>query len=365
MLRLLSDKAWRLAVVLLTLYLLLRLVERIALVVFALMAALLVTALLQPAVSRLDRLGLPHSLAAITVFVLGVGVIAVAVWFVVGQVSANASAVAGHLHNAVSQIRSWLSSGPLHLSDHQLDVAISDLEAAVSRNRAQLASGAISTAGSVARLLAGALLTLFTTFFLLRDGERIWRWLVRLFPATLRDRTDVAGPLAWSAVVGFVRGVVLVALVDAVTMTAVLYILGVPLAVPLGVLIFLGAFVPLVGLAVTGGMAVLVALVSNGPGTALVVLIALVAAVQVEGHLLQPLIMSRAVRLHPLAIVMSVAVGALVAGIGGALLAVPLVAALNTVARHVNPTAPIPIPRPSSPLPEAPPDGRAAETKRR
>jgi putative heme transporter len=336
MLRLLSDKAWRLAAVLLTLYLLLRLLEKIDVVVFAVVAALLLTALLQPAVSRLRRRGMPHSLAAVIVFVLGVSLIAVAIWFVVGQVSANASAVAGHLGNAAFQIRRWLSAGPLHLSDRQLDALIGYLEAAVGRNRTQLASGAISTASSLAHVLAGALLALFTTFFLLRDGERIWGWVLRLFPAQVRDRLDRAGLLAWHAVTGFVRGTVTVALGDALTMTVVLSVLRVPLAVPLGVLIFLGAFVPLVGLAVTGGMAVLVALVSRGPGTALLVLVAIVVAVQLEGHLLQPLIMSRAVRLHPLAIVLSVATGTVVAGIGGALLAVPLMAVLNTLPQSIT-----------------------------
>jgi putative heme transporter len=357
MLRLLSDKAWRVGAVLLALYLLLLVLERIAVVVFAVLAALLVTALLQPAVSRLRRLGIAHSLAAIMVFVLGVSVIALAVWFVVGQMSSNASAVAGHLHNAASQIRHWLAFGPLHLNGRGLDLTISDLETAVSRNRAQIASGAVSTAGSLAKVLAGALLSVLTAFFLLRDGEAIWRWLVGLFPPDLRCRIERAGHLAWPAVVGFVRGIVVIALADAVTMTVVLSGLRVPLAVPLGVLIFLGAFIPLVGLAVTGCMAVLVALVSQGPGTALVVLIALCAAVQIEGHLLQPLVMSRAVRLHPLAIVLSVATATLLAGIGGALLAVPLVAVINAVARSGTPAPEMSSRRPSETTVAAGPSG--------
>jgi predicted PurR-regulated permease PerM len=336
MLQVLSDRAWRLGVVLLMLYVLLRLLERITVVVFAVIAALLITALLRPAVSRLRGIGLRHSAAAILVFVLGIAGVAAAGWFVVGEVSSNAAVVAGHVSEAVLRIRQWLSSGPLHLSNGQLNALITDVESAFRSNRAVLASGALSTATSVTKVLAGVLLTLFTTFFLLRDGERIWLWIVRLFPARFRGQADAMGLLAWRSLGGYVRGIVVVALADALTMTVVLSILRVPLAVPLGVLIFLGAFIPLVGLTVTGSVAVLVSLVSRGPGTALIVLVAMILAVQVEGHVLQPLILSRAVRLHPLAIVLCVATGALMAGIGGALVAVPLLAVLNNVVRNIR-----------------------------
>jgi predicted PurR-regulated permease PerM len=162
---------------------------------------------------------------------------------------------------------------------------------------------------------------------------------VRLFPARTRIHVNVSGGLGWQTLSGYVRGIVIVALVDAISVTVVLLVVRVPLAVPLGVLVFIGAFVPLVGLTVAGTLCVLVTLLAHGFGAALIVLAAIVFLVQAEGHLLHPLVMSRAVRLHPLAVILAVTAGTLLAGIEGAIIAVPLVAVINSVGGYLRAVA--------------------------
>ncbi|KJY46402.1 membrane protein, partial [Streptomyces sp. NRRL S-444] len=185
-------------------------------------------------------------------------------------------------------------------------------------------------------VLTGILLAMFSTLFLLYDGKRIWTWVQGLVPAAARPGVAGAGPRAWRTLTAYVRGTVLVALIDAIFIGLGIYFLKVPMAVPLAVFIFLFAFIPLVGAVVSGALAVVVALVTQGPWTALMVLAVVLAVQQIEGHVLQPFILGRAVRVHPLAVVLSVAAGGMVAGIGGAVVAVPLVAVTNTVVVYLR-----------------------------
>ena len=201
--------------------------------------------------------------------------------------------------------------------------------------RDTLASGALSTAGTVVEVLASGFLVLFATFFFLRDGGRIWRFLVGLLPTAARAPIARAGQQSWLTLVAYVKATVLVAFIDAVGIGLALLILRVPFALPLAALVFLSSFVPIVGATVSGAVAVLVALVTRGPLVALVVLIAVVLVQQLEGHVLQPLIMGRAVAIHPLAVIVAIATGVVLAGIIGALVAVPVVAVLNTGIRHL------------------------------
>jgi predicted PurR-regulated permease PerM len=184
-------------------------------------------------------------------------------------------------------------------------------------------------------VLAGFFIVLFSTYFFLADGERIWAWLVRLAPRAARERVDASGRVAWVSLTQFVRATVLVALADAVGIMAVAWFLDVPFVVAIGVLVFLGAFVPMIGATVAGSVAILVALVDQGPVTALLMLAGVVFVQQVEGHILQPFLMGRFVSLHPLGVIVAIGCGVLVAGIAGALIAVPLAAAGNAVAQHL------------------------------
>ena len=200
-------------------------------------------------------------------------------------------------------------------------------------NQAKLTSGALSTAATVTEIVTGALLVLFTLIFFLHGGRNIWAFVTRIFPATVRNRVADAGVAGFHSLIGYVRATFLVALVDAVGIGAGLAIMGVPLALPLASLVFLGAFIPLVGAVLTGFLAVVVALLTKGFIYALITLGLIIAVQQVEAHVLQPLVMGRAVSIHPLAVVLGIAGGGVLAGIVGALLAVPTIAFLNSAVR--------------------------------
>ncbi|MGB0963072.1 MAG: AI-2E family transporter, partial [Mycobacterium sp.] len=191
----------------------------------------------------------------------------------------------------------------------------------------------LSTAGTVTEIVTGALLVLFTLIFLLQGGRNIFSFVTQIFPVTVRDRVRDAGRAGFRSLIGYVRATFLVAFVDAVGIGVGLAIMGVPLALPLASLVFMGAFVPLVGAVVAGFVAVVVALLAKGWIYGLIALGLIIAVQQLEGHVLQPLVMGRAVSIHPLAIVLAIAGGAVLAGIPGALLAVPALAFLNSAMR--------------------------------
>ena len=188
---------------------------------------------------------------------------------------------------------------------------------------------------AVGHVVAGFFIVLFATYFFLADGGRIWAWLVRLAPRAAREHVDGSGRVAWISLTQFVRATVLVALADAIGVMIVAAILGVPFVLAIGVLVFLGAFIPMVGATVAGTVAILVALVDQGPITALLMLGGVILVQQIEGHILQPFLMGRFVSVHPLGVIVAIGCGVLVAGIAGALIAVPLVAAGNAVVNHL------------------------------
>jgi predicted PurR-regulated permease PerM len=184
-------------------------------------------------------------------------------------------------------------------------------------------------------MLTATLLTLFLLIFFLHDGNKIWTFVIRAVPTDVRDRVDVAGRRGFASLVSYVRATAAVAVVDAVGIGIGLAVVQVPLAAPLAALVFLAAFIPIVGAVVAGTVAVLVALVANGFVPALIVLGIVIAVMQLESHVLQPLLLGRAVRLHPIAVVLSIATGVIVGGIAGGLLAVPLLAVLNSGIRSL------------------------------
>ncbi len=188
---------------------------------------------------------------------------------------------------------------------------------------------------AVGHVLAGFFIILFSTYFFLADGDRIWAWMVRLAPRAAREHVDSSGRVAWISLTQFVRATVIVAAVDAIGIMIVAAILGVPFVLAIGVLVFLGAFVPMVGATIAGTVAILVALVDQGPITALLMLGGVILVQQIEGHILQPFLMGRWVSVHPLGVIVAIGCGVLVAGIAGALVAVPLAAAVNAVVQHL------------------------------
>jgi putative heme transporter len=332
--RLAAAWSWRLLLIGTVLWFVLGLLVRLRLVAFALVGALFLTALLFPLVRRLRVAGAPRVLSAVTAFVGGLLVVGFVLWFVGEQFAGSFEELRERTLDGVDEIRTWATTGPLALEDTQIQQTIDDLRNSLQTNRESLAAGALSTATIAAELLGGAVLALVATFFFLLDGDRMWEWLVRLFPARSQYDLAAAGRRAWTTLTAYVRGTMIVAAFDAVLIGLGTALLGVPLAVPIAILTFLGAFVPIVGATVTGIVAVLVALVTNGLAAALVLLAVVVAVQQLEGHVLQPLVLGRAVRVHPLAIILAVTAGGVIAGIGGAVVAVPIVAVVKSVVAY-------------------------------
>jgi predicted PurR-regulated permease PerM len=334
-LRIAGAWAWRLVGIALVLYGLIVLIGVLRIVVIPIVIALLLSALLQPAAAFLRRRGLNRSLAAAVVLVAGLVIVVGGLGVIVQTFISQLIDLSTQVQAAFTEIQTWMSTGPLHLSPTQLSSTVASLEKQLSANKGALASGALTTAATVGEVVAGIFLTLLTLFFFLRDGAQIWEFLCRLLPSAARVPVTRAGRYSFVTLVSYVRATVLVAFVDAVGIGVGLAILRVPLALPLAALVFLSAFIPVIGATLSGVVAVLVALVTEGPVRALIVLAIVIAVQQLEGHVLQPLIMGRAVALHPLAIILAIATGVVAAGIIGGLVAVPLLAVVNTAIRYL------------------------------
>ncbi|MBZ9642920.1 AI-2E family transporter [Streptomyces sp. PSKA30] len=334
--RVAAEAGWRLLVLAGTLWVLMRVISAVQLLVLAFVASLLITALLQPTVARLRRYGVPRGPATVLTAILGFVVMGLIGWFVTWQVMENIDNVSDQIQDGIDDLRRWLLDSPFHVTDKQINDIAENLREAVGANTEQITSAGLEGVTVVVEALTGILLAVFSTLFLLYDGPRIWQWTLKLVPAAARPGVAGAGPRAWRTLTAYVRGTVVVALIDAIFIGLGIYFLDVPMAVPLAVFIFLGAFVPLVGAVVSGALAVVVALVTQGVFTAVMTLAVVLAVQQIEGHILQPFILGRAVRVHPLAVVLSVTAGGLVAGIGGAVVAVPLVAVTNTVVGYLR-----------------------------
>ncbi|WP_254708608.1 AI-2E family transporter [Streptomyces lunaelactis] len=334
--RVAAEAGWRLLVLAGTLWVLMRVISAVQLVVLAFVAALLVTAMLQPTVARLKRLGLPRGLATAVTAIAGFVIMGLVGWFVVWQVMDNLDNLSDRVRDGIEELKRWLLDSPFHVTESQINDIAKNLSDTIGTNTEEITSAGLQGVTVMVELLTGILLAMFSTLFLLYDGKRIWHWVLKLVPAQAREGVAGAGPRAWRTLTAYVRGTVIVALIDAIFIGLGIYFLDVPMAVPLAVFIFLFAFIPLVGAVISGALAVVVALVTQGVFTALMVLIVVLAVQQLEGHVLQPFILGRAVRVHPLAVVLAVAAGGLTAGIGGAVVAVPLVAVTNTVVGYLR-----------------------------
>ncbi|GAA2719780.1 AI-2E family transporter [Streptomyces luteosporeus] len=334
--RVAAEVAWRLLILAGTLYVLMRVISAVRLVVLAFVAGLLITALLQPTVGALKRRGVPRGLATAMTFVSGFVVMGLVGWFVAWQVTENLDDLSQQVQHGITELKRWLLNSPFHVTQDQINNIADKLSEAIGTNTKDITSAGIEGVQVIIEVLTGILLAMFSTLFLLYDGPRIWQWLLKLVPAAAREGVAGAGPRAWTTLTAYVRGTVIVALIDAIFIGIGLFFLNVPMAVPLAVFIFLFAFIPLVGAVVSGALAVVVALVTRDVFTAMMVLVVVLAVQQIEGHVLQPFILGRAVRVHPLAVVLAVAAGSMIAGIGGAVVAVPLVAVTNTVVGYLR-----------------------------
>lgn len=331
--RKLAAWSWRLLVILAAIAALLWLLERLKVIVVPVALAVILTALLVPAVDWLDRRGAPRGGAVALVLLSAFAVFGGIMTFVVSQFISGLPDLTEQVTRSIDNATRWLIEGPAHLSREQIDKAGDTAVKALRDNQEKLTSGALSTAATLTEIVTGALLTLFTLIFLLYGGRQIYDYLTRIVPGHTRERVRDSGRAGFGSLIGYVRATFLVALVDAIGIGTGLAIMGVPLALPLASLVFLGAFVPLVGAVLTGFLAVVVALLAKGFVSALITLGLIIAVQQLEAHVLQPVVMGRAVSIHPLAIVLAIATGAVLAGIIGALLSVPVLAFLNSAIR--------------------------------
>jgi predicted PurR-regulated permease PerM len=326
--------SWRLLIILGALIALLWVVTHLEVIVVPVLLAIMLTAMLLPVVDLLDRRGMPRGAAVFVVLLSGFVVVGGILTFVVSQFIEGAPALVDQVARSITNARQWLTTGVFsHFSSDQINNATGAAIDALKNNQAKLTSGALSTAGTITEIVTGALLVFFTLIFLLHGGRNIFAYVTKIFPTTVRDRVRDAGRAGFHSLIGYVRATFLVALVDAIGIGTGLAIMGIPLALPLASLVFLGAFIPLIGAVIAGGLAVIVALIAKGWVFALITLGLILVVQQLESHILQPLVMGRAVSIHPLAVVLAIAAGAVLAGIIGALLAVPTVAFLNSAAR--------------------------------
>ena len=327
--------SWRFLVIVAAMYVVGTVVARFSMITISLVVALLFAALAAPLVDVLQRGGLKRQLASILTVALGLTTVALLLTFVGQQIAQGFSDLSEQVVDGLGEIRTWLREGPLQASDSQISDFIAEAQAAITSSNEQIVTRVTEVGATLTHIVAGFFIVLFATYFFLADGGRIWAWVVRLFPRAARTRTDSSGRAAWYSLTKFVRATVLVALVDAVGIMLVAYVLNVPFAFAIGVLVFISAFIPIVGATLSGAVAVLVALVAQGPVVALLMLLGVVVVQQIESNVLQPFLMGRFVAVHPLGVLVAIACGILLAGIAGALLAVPLVAAVNAVAHHL------------------------------
>jgi putative heme transporter len=328
---------WRFLVIVAAGYVVFTAVGFFAVVVLPVVVALLITALVSPVVDGLHRLGLPRGLASILVVLSGIAFVAALLTFAGQQVANGANDLADQTVKGLDEVKHWLKTGPLHASDSQINDYISRAQKAItpSTDGGSILGRVTEVGTALGHVLAAFFIVLFSTYFFLADGERIWAWMVRLAPRAGRRHVDSSGRVAWISLTQFVRATVIVAATDAIGIMTVAAILGVPFVLAIGVLVFLGAFIPMVGATVAGTVAILVALVDQGPITALFMLGGVIIVQQIEGHVLQPFLMGRWVSVHPLGVIIAIGCGVLVAGIPGALVAVPLAAAVNAVVQHL------------------------------
>lgn len=331
-LRISAAYAWRFLLVVAAIGVFVWLVMVLKLLVIPLMVGILITALLWPGFAWMLRRGFPRWLAIVIALISTVAIVGGLLTLVIWQVRLEYPKVAASTGTAIEQFKDFLRDGPLHLTDTQIADYVEQGIALLNEQANALWSGALAIGATVGHVVTGALLSIFILICLLADGGGIWRWTVTLFPRDARRAVDGAARNGWKTIVNYARTQLFVATIDAVGIGLGAFLLGVPLALPVAVLVFLGSFVPIVGAVVTGSIAVFLALVYNGPWIALWMLVVVLGVQQVEGHILQPVMMGSAVKVHPLAVVLAVAGGAMIAGIPGALFAVPLAAFINVAA---------------------------------
>lgn len=323
--------SWRLIVIALAFAGVLWLIIQVRILVIPLLIAILLTALLSPIVHWFGRMGAPRWMGVISALAAFALSLYILIWLIVTQLRAGFGDFAYRSREVWGEILTWVETLPIDLPAEQLDQIYAQAMSVIQGHQDEIWSGALGIATTAGQVVAGTLLTLFSLIFMLIDGERIWLWVLGFLPKKAHTPLYAAGRAGWVSVGQYVRVQIFVAFVDAVGIGIGAVLLGVPLAIPIAIIVFLGSFIPFLGAITTGALAAFIALVYNGPINALAMLGVVILVNQIEGHVLQPLVMGNAVRVHPLGVVLAVSAGALLAGIPGALFAVPIAASANSI----------------------------------
>ena len=327
-----SEWSWRLLLIAGGVFVLTLAIREVSEIVVPILIAVLLTALLGPLTARLRR-WLPAGPAAGITLVALLLVVSGALTLVGSQFSSGFSDLTNQVASGLEQIRDWVRTS-FKITDSQFNGYFDELKNQVSKS-GNLGDTASSIGLTATHFIAGLFIALFALFFFLYQGPRIFDWIVHLFPRTARDRVHSSGVIAWGQLSAFVRATLIVAAVDAIGIGVGAAILRVPFALPIGILVFLLSFIPIVGALLSGMVAVLLALVAHGPGVALIMLAVVIGVQQIESHVLQPFLLGKAVSVHPLAVILAIAAGSILAGIVGALVAVPFAAVVNAVGKHL------------------------------
>ena len=334
--RVAAGYAWRLIAITIAVYGIFIFLGRIQLVGIAVFVGLVISALLRPVADRLE-LVLPRALAVAVAVLTGVVFVAGVFAFIATSVAGQSATLSAQLSNGVNEIDQWLRRGPLHLSSSQLSGAVDQARLWISGHQAALIGQALGQASFALEVLTGFALAVFCSIFFIHSGDRMWAWFLRETPPTMRAKIDIAGRAAWETFAGYTRGIVIVAATNALLVCLALLGLRVPLALPLALLVFFATFIPIIGAPIALAVATVVALAGRGPLVALLVLVLIAVIGQIDGHVLQPLVMSRAVAIHPIVVALAVGCGTVLAGLVGAIIAVPLVSVAWAVNRKLRP----------------------------
>jgi predicted PurR-regulated permease PerM len=328
--------AWRLLVVGAVFYFAVQFLSKVGLVVVPFIVSILIAAALRPLFNSFRHRGASRGTATALTMIAAFAIVGGLLTVVITRAIQSAPQLGNEINNVIPHVKHWLITGPLKVNPTTVNNLGNRISDDVTKNSSKIASTALSTGKALLEFLGGAILALLSSILLIYDGDRIWSFLLKGFPEQTRPSVDAAGRAAWTTVSYYIRGVLIVALFHGTVVGITLTILGAPLALPLGVLVGLGAFVPLVGAIVTGALAVAVAGLSQGLGAALIMVAVLLIDNQIEAHVLQPFVVGRYVRIHPLAVILALGIGGILFGIFGAVIAVPTVACLNSSIRAVR-----------------------------
>lgn len=323
--------SWRLILIGLALAGVLWLIVQVRIIVIPVLIAILLTALLTPVVNWIERQGAPRSVGVLIAIVAFFASVWALVTLIITQMRNGFDDLTVRSQEVWQDVLQWVKHNSLGISAEQLESFGNQIMKTIEGNQSEIWNGALGIATTAGQFVTGMLLTIFSLIFMLIDGQRIWIWVLGFLPAKAHAPVYAAGRSGWVSVGQYVRVQIFVAFVDAVGIGIGALALGVPLAIPIAILVFIGSFIPFLGAITTGLLATFIALIYNGPVNALIMLGVVILVNQIEGHVLQPLVMGSAVRVHPLGVVLAVSTGALLAGIPGALFAVPIAASANAI----------------------------------